>query len=88
MSFNYVVRSVGYSLGSAVGGLVLAAGTATGRLFPDDDAYTTAALAGVAVMAATTTAALALARRRPPGTDPVTGSAGAPGPGGAGRTGP
>ncbi|WP_327072222.1 MFS transporter [Kitasatospora purpeofusca] len=88
MSFNYVVRSVGYSLGSAVGGLVLAAGTATGRLFPDDDAYTTAALAGVAVMAATTTAALALARRRPPGTDPVTSSAGAPGPGGAGRTGP
>ena len=27
MSFNYVVRSVGYSLGSAIGGLVLAAGT-------------------------------------------------------------
>ncbi|CAN3977495.1 MFS transporter [Kitasatospora purpeofusca] len=87
MSFNYVVRSVGYSLGSAVGGLVLAAGTATGRLFPDDDAYTTAALAGVAVMAATTTAALALARRRPPGTGPGPVPAGAPGPGGAGRTG-
>ena len=48
MSFNYVVRSVGYSLGSAIGGLVLAAGTATGRLFPNDDAYTTAALVGVA----------------------------------------
>ncbi|MCX4682774.1 MFS transporter [Kitasatospora purpeofusca] len=87
MSFNYVVRSVGYSLGSAVGGLVLAAGTATGRLFPDDDAYTTAALAGVAVMAATTTAALALARRRPPVTDPVTAPAGAPGPRRPGRTG-
>ncbi|MFD9060754.1 MFS transporter [Kitasatospora purpeofusca] len=67
MSFNYVVRSVGFSLGSAVGGLVLAAGTATGRLFPDDDAYTTAALAGVATMAVTTAAALALARRHPPG---------------------
>nr|BEK62862.1 MFS transporter [Kitasatospora purpeofusca] len=87
MSFNYVVRSVGFSLGSAVGGLVLAAGTAAGRLFPDDDAYTTAALAGVAAMAVTTAAALALARRRPPGADPVTGSASAPGPGGPGRAG-
>ncbi|GGV90005.1 hypothetical protein [Streptomyces massasporeus] len=28
MSFNYVVRSVGYSLGSDIGGLVLAAATA------------------------------------------------------------
>ncbi|MDQ0312911.1 MFS family permease [Kitasatospora herbaricolor] len=63
MSFNYVVRSVGYSLGSALGGLILAAGTATGRTFPDDDAYTTAALVGVAAMAVTTTAGLALARR-------------------------
>ncbi|GAA1939388.1 MFS transporter [Kitasatospora viridis] len=63
MSFNYVVRSVGYSLGSALGGLVLAAGTATGHLFPDDGAYTSAALIGVAAMAITTVAALALARR-------------------------
>ena len=38
MSFNYVVRSVGYSLGSAIGGLILAAGTAPGHLFPDDSA--------------------------------------------------
>lgn len=64
MSFNYVVRSVGYSLGSAIGGLVLAAGTATGRLFPNEDAYTTAALVGVGAMAITTMASLALARRR------------------------
>ena len=69
MSFNYVVRSVGYSLGSAIGGLVLAAGTAAGRLFPDDSAYTTAALVGVAAMAVTTMTSLALARRRPPSTD-------------------
>ncbi|WP_197682013.1 MFS transporter [Actinopolymorpha singaporensis] len=34
MSFNYVVRSVGYSLGSAIGGLILAAGTGPGHLFP------------------------------------------------------
>ncbi|WP_405766898.1 MFS transporter [Streptomyces sp. NBC_00080] len=73
MSLNYVVRSVGYSLGSAIGGLVLAAGTATGRLFPNDDAYTTAALVGVAAMAITTMACLALARRRSPETNPNTG---------------
>ncbi|WP_405009281.1 MFS transporter [Kitasatospora sp. NBC_01539] len=87
MSFNYVVRSVGYSLGSAIGGLVLAAGTATGRLFPNDDAYTTAALVGVAAMAITTTAGLALARRRSPETSPTTAPVGAPGPGRSSRTG-
>lgn len=38
MSFNHVVRGVGYFLGSAIGGLVLAAGTAAGRFFPNDDA--------------------------------------------------
>jgi hypothetical protein len=38
MSFNYVVRSVGYSLGSVIGGLILAAGTDPGHLFPDDSA--------------------------------------------------
>lgn len=70
MSFNYVVRSVGYALGSAIGGLVLAAGTDTGRLFPNDDAYTTAALIGVAAMAVTTMAGLALTRRRASETDP------------------
>ncbi len=35
MSFNYVVRSVGYALGSAIGGLTLAAGTRPGHLFPE-----------------------------------------------------
>ncbi|MFB0629613.1 MFS transporter [Streptomyces sp. AB3(2024)] len=95
MSFNYVVRSVGYSLGSAIGGLVLAAGTATGRLFPDDDAYTTAALVGIAAMATTTVAGLALARRRSPETslttdptaDPTADPTGVPGQGESTRTG-
>jgi predicted MFS family arabinose efflux permease len=66
MSFNYVVRSVGYSLGSATGGLVLATGTETGHLFPKDHAYTTAALVGIAAMAITALTATALARQRPP----------------------
>ena len=64
MSFNYVVRSVGYSLGSAIGGLILSAGTGPDHLFPDDSAYTTAALVGIGAMAITTLASLALARRR------------------------
>jgi len=64
MSFNYVVRSVGFSLGSAIGGLILAAGTGSGQLFPDDSAYTTAALVGIGAMTITTLASLALARRR------------------------
>lgn len=70
MSFNYVVRSVGYSLGSAMGGLVLAAGTDTGHLFPNDHAYTTAALVGIAAMAVTALTAVSLARHRPPGGAP------------------
>ncbi|MFB6892037.1 MFS transporter [Kitasatospora sp. NPDC056327] len=70
MSFNFVVRSVGYSLGSAVGGLVLAAGTGPGRLLPDDGAYTTAALVGLGAMAITTLTSLALARRRTTGANP------------------
>ncbi|MFD8597192.1 MFS transporter [Kitasatospora sp. NPDC059646] len=70
MSFNYVVRSVGYSLGSAVGGLILAAGTGPGHPFPDDHAYTTAAFVGLGAMAITTLTSLALARRRPSATNP------------------
>src|SRR3954454_2744089 len=70
MSFNYVVRSVGYSLGSAIGGLILAAGTGPGHLFPDDSAYTTAALVGIGAMAITTLTSLAVARRRSSETNP------------------
>ncbi|MFC9399301.1 MFS transporter [Streptomyces sp. NPDC057027] len=70
MSFNYVVRSVGYSLGSAIGGLILAADTGPGHLFPDDGAYTTAALVGIGAMAITTLTSLALARRRSSETNP------------------
>ncbi|MFF9244863.1 hypothetical protein ACF1AY_39005 [Streptomyces sp. NPDC014776] len=43
MSFKYVARGVGYSLGSTTGGLILGAGTGPGRLLPDGSAYTTAA---------------------------------------------
>jgi predicted MFS family arabinose efflux permease len=76
MSFNFVVRSVGYSLGSAIGGLVLAAGTDTGDLFPNDGAYTTAALVAIAAMAITTMTSLVLARQRSPETAPSRSASG------------
>ena len=53
-------------LSAAVGGLVLAAGTDTGHLFPTDSAYTTASLIGVAAMAVTAMTSIALARQRAP----------------------
>jgi MFS family permease len=51
MGLNQVVRAVGFSTGSAVGGLILAASTAAGGLLPSDRGYTSAAWAGVAVTA-------------------------------------
>ncbi|MDQ2836451.1 MAG: MFS transporter [Actinomycetota bacterium] len=70
MSFNQVVRSVGFSLGSAIGGLVLSAGTKTGHLFPVDHAFTTAAFVGMAAMAITAITSIGLARQRAPRTEP------------------
>lgn len=51
MSVNAVVRSVGFSTGSALGGLILAAHT-TG-VFPRESGYGAAAWIGVAATAAT-----------------------------------
>ena len=78
MSFNQVVRSVGLSLGSAIGGLVLATGTDTGHLSPTNSAYTTAALVGIAAMAITAVTSIALARQRVPETNPTAAPASAP----------
>ncbi|WP_328812461.1 MFS transporter [Rhodococcus sp. NBC_00297] len=64
MGVNQVVRSIGFSLGSAVGGLTLAAGT-DGH-FPDDTAYTTAAWIGATVMLATTVVCVALHTKTTP----------------------
>ncbi len=78
MSFNQVVRSVGFSLGSALGGLVLAAGTDTGHLFPTDGAYTTAALVGIAAMSLTALTSLVLARQRGPEIEVTAAAVNAP----------
>ncbi|MFF1871841.1 MFS transporter [Kitasatospora herbaricolor] len=85
MSFNYIVRSVGYSLGSALGGLVLSAGTDTGHLFPNDSAYTTTALVGIGAMAITTLTSVALARQRKPKAEPAAAPTAVPSPSRSGR---
>ena len=66
MSFNLVVRSVGFSVGSALSGFILSAYTPRGRAFPAAAGYSAAAWAGVAAMAVTLAviAGLAGARRR------------------------
>ncbi|MEV5966907.1 MFS transporter [Kribbella sp. NPDC051952] len=51
MSVNQVVRSVGFSIGSALGGLILAAHTTD--VFPHEGGYGVAAWTGVATTAAT-----------------------------------
>lgn len=70
MSINQVVRSVGFAFGSALGGLVLAAGTSAGSAFPMEGSYTSAALVGVAVTAAAVVTSATVLRGRA-GTGPV-----------------
>ena len=64
MSVNQVVRSVGFSIGSALGGLILAAHTT--NVFPHEAGYSTAAWTGVATTAATLLVITALRRSDPP----------------------
>jgi predicted MFS family arabinose efflux permease len=53
MSCNQVVRSVGFSMGSALSGLVLSAYTPHAARFPTESGYTAASWAGAAAMAVT-----------------------------------
>ena len=64
LSINQIVRSVGFSIGSALAGLLLAAATPAGALFPDERGYPIAALCalpfatlGIAVVSGTRRAA-------------------------------
>ncbi|MFN2537128.1 MAG: MFS transporter [Mycobacteriales bacterium] len=50
MSFNQVLRYIGYSTGSALSATVLQAHTPTGQLLPEAGGYTTVALLGVVVL--------------------------------------
>ncbi|MCU1601929.1 MAG: transporter [Frankiales bacterium] len=53
MSFNQVLRYVGYSTGSALSATVLEAHTPSGELLPTASGYTTVALLGVAILVVT-----------------------------------
>ncbi|MFD0526221.1 MFS transporter [Kitasatospora arboriphila] len=63
ISFNQVLRYVGYSTGSALSGAVLQAHTPAGHALPTGDAYTAAALIGCAVWAVVGAATIVLPRR-------------------------
>jgi len=65
MSFNQVVRSVGFSIGSALGGLTLAARAPAGSAFPVESGYAAASWLGAATMGVTVVAALMLRADRP-----------------------
>jgi predicted MFS family arabinose efflux permease len=73
MSVNQVVRAVGFSVGSAIGGLVLAGYTTD--VYPRATGYGTAAWIGVA----TTVAALLLVAAHHPRARRTTRGLGAPG---------
>jgi predicted MFS family arabinose efflux permease len=71
MGINQVVRSVGFSAGSALGGLILAAYTYSGQAFPTQRGYSTAAWIGATAMVATIVPTAA-ARHRSPRPDRPT----------------
>lgn len=66
MSFNQVVRAVGFSVGSALGGLILAAYTPPAATFPANSGYTAAAWMGAAAMSVTILVTLLLDYRANP----------------------
>lgn len=74
MSFNQVVRSVGFSIGSALGGLTLAAYTPVGLRFPIEEGYAIASWLGAAAMVMTVFVALGLRKASGPGRDSQPGS--------------
>ncbi|MFL6072663.1 MAG: MFS transporter [Mycobacteriales bacterium] len=66
MSFNQVLRTVGFSAGSALSGVVLATATPAGRVLPKASGYQVAAWVGIAMLAVTIAVGLALGTGREP----------------------
>ncbi|MFE2373860.1 MFS transporter [Streptomyces sp. NPDC059398] len=62
MSFNQVVKYIGYSAGSALSAVILQAATTSGQGLPPESGYRTAGLTGCAVWAATAVVAYVLIR--------------------------
>ncbi|WP_445276691.1 MFS transporter [Streptomyces sp. DSM 41033] len=84
MSFNQVVKYIGYSAGSALSAMILQAATSSGQEIPPGSGYRTAGLTGCAVWAATALVGYVLIRTgvrggslRMPDTRPATAGAGA-----------
>jgi len=69
LALNQVLRNVGFSVGSAAAGAVLAAATPAGRALPRADGYRTAALLAVAVCVAALVISLVMAARGSAGRD-------------------
>ena len=63
MSFNQVLRYVGYAVGSALAGAILATHTTPGRFYPGDSGYTVAGLISCAMWIVTGVVTAVLARR-------------------------
>ncbi|MEU6583990.1 MFS transporter [Nocardia sp. NPDC046763] len=64
MSINQVVRSVGFSIGSALSGLMLATYTSDGSFAPSETGYTTTSWIGVAVAASSIALAVGIKSTR------------------------
>jgi hypothetical protein len=65
ISFNQVLRLVGYATGSALSAVILQASIPAGQLLPTNHGYTIAALLGSLLWIATAAIAFALPGRRP-----------------------
>lgn len=65
LSINQIVRSVGFSIGSALAGLLLATATAPGALLPDARGYTIAAVWAIPLVVLSTVVILLPTRPRP-----------------------
>ena len=62
MGANQVVRTVGFSVGSAIAGLTLAAATTEGHVFPAESGYTTGGLIAAGLLASSALVAVVLLR--------------------------
>ncbi len=65
ISFNQVLRTIGFAAGSALAGLVLQAATPAGQALPADSGYTVAALLGAGVLLITIIVTVVLRPRTP-----------------------
>ncbi|WP_020635209.1 MFS transporter [Amycolatopsis alba] len=65
LSINQIIRSIGFSLGSALAGSLLAAATPDGSMLPDRDGYLTAALWALPPLLASALVMTTAAGRRP-----------------------